>query len=303
MQIQVKKIQELKGHAMGIYSISAGSALDTVFTGSADRMVAEWNIKSRLPEAFSVKLDNPVYSVKFFKSKSLLLVGTSTGNLHVIDILQKKELKNFSLHKMAIFDIMVNEANGHVITLGGDGLMAVWDSADWRLLLQLPLSVEKLRKGRFNSDCSKIALGGRDGYLRVFETEFYNEIFSVKAHEDGVNSVAWHPNGKHLISGGKDAYLRIWSVEKGFEMIKEIPAHNFAIYSIAFSPDGKFCATASRDKTIKIWDAETFDMPVRIDRKSHHGHLNSVNDLYWSDSDALLCSVGDDKSLMLWQIS
>ncbi len=301
--MEAKKILELKGHAMAVYAVAQGREPHLVFTASADKFVAEWNLDTGMPEAFSVKVDTAAYSVKYIESKSLLLIGTSAGHLHVIDLHSKQEIRNLALHQKAIFDIAVNEENGQVISLSAEGLMAVWDSTDWSLVLQIPLGQFKLRQGRYNHDYSRFALVSGDGMLRIFETEFFNEIYTIKAHSDGANAVAWHPNGKQLITGGKDAYLRFWDVDNDYQKLKEIPAHNFAIYSIVFSPNGRFCASASRDKTIKIWDANAFDMPLRIDRKSHQAHVNSVNSLYWSPFNSILCSGSDDKALMLWQIS
>lgn len=287
---------------MGIYTLVRGREKNRILSGAGDKFIAEWNSESLLPESFSVKMEQSVYALKYIAQKELLLIGTSLGNLHVIDLAKKEEIKNLELHQKGIFDLQYHEKHQLAISMGGDGLMAVWDVNTWELKLQFPLCHEKLRKARFNEDQSLLAVACGDGRVRIFETAFFNEIHSIEAHKEGANSVAWHPKKPLLLSGGKDAYLRFWNIDKAFEKVREIPAHNFAIYNIVFSPDGKYCATGSRDKTIKIWDAASFDQPLRIDRKGLQGHSHSVNTLYWSKDDGRLYSGGDDRAIMVWEL-
>lgn len=303
MDLKVRKRAELKQHAAAVYCLSSGRSGASVLTGSADHFIAEWDIETGVANAFSVKMESPVFSQLYIAREKKLLVATNDGNLHVIDLEKKEEIKNLELHQKGLFDLKYLEKDRLVISFGGDGLLAVWDAENWELKLQLPLTDDKLRRADLNADESKLAVSAADGRIRIFETGFFNEIANIMAHETGANCVAWHPNGKWLVSGGKDAHIRIWDAENEYELLKAIPAHNFAVYDLVFSPDGKYCASASRDKTIKIWDAESFGMPYRIERRTHQSHTHSVNALYWDETTNLLCSGGDDRALMIWELS
>src|SRR5690606_22150016 len=117
----------------------------------------------------------------------------------------------------------------------------------------LPISTGKLRQLATSLDNTTLAVACGDGFIRLFEPSFMNEIQSFGIHKDGATSVAFHPTKHVLMSGGKDARLRAYHLVNGDEVLN-IPAHNYSIYSIAFSPDSALCATASRDKTIKLWN-------------------------------------------------
>lgn len=302
MGIQASKIAQLSGHAMGVYVLAPGNKPETVFSGAGDKFVAEWNLQTLQPEKFSVKMEQTVYALCHIREQHLLLIGDAAGGLHVINLAEKKELRHLVAHQKGLFDIRFNPSNGHVYTLGGDGVFSVWESKDWSLLIQLPLGDFKLRKAALSQDCSQLAVACGDGMVRVFETTFYNETVTIQAHEQGANAVAWHPLKPVLISGGKDAWLRFWNTDSDFKLQLEIPAHNFAIYSIVFSPDGQLCATAGRDKTIKIWKSDFAEKPLRIDRRGFEGHTHSVNALYWSDYESILVSAGDDRSIQFWKV-
>jgi WD40 repeat protein len=302
MKLQVTKAGQLTGHSGPIYAIAAGTMPNTVFTGSGDNFVASWNLGTMAGEKFAVKMESTVYSICHVAAQHLLLVGDSQGGIHIIDLEKKEEVRYFTHHSKGIYDLQYLPETGHFYAVSGDGSFSVWDLASLELLRTIPLCEEKLRDIAFSADGKTAAIACGDGTVRIFDTELHNELHTIAAHEIGANAVAFHPNGKFLVSGGRDAHLNVWNISENYAQALSIPAHNFAIYSIAFSPDGTMCATGSRDKSVKIWDATSFDVMARLDRKSHRGHLNSVNKIFWSADNDYLVSVSDDRSLIAWKI-
>jgi len=86
-------------------------------------------------------------------------------------------------------------------------------------------------------------------------------------------------------------------------LVKSIPAHNWAIYDIVFNPDATLFATASRDKTIKIWDAITYQLLKRITKENLNAHTYSVNKLLWSTYNNYLVSAGDDRTIVVREVT
>ena len=75
---------------------------------------------------------------------------------------------------------------------------------------------------------------------------------TFEGHEEGVNSVAFSPNGDLLASGSHDETIKLWDVESG-KCIFTLEGHKAPVISVAFSPDGKVLASGSLDGTIKLW--------------------------------------------------
>jgi WD40 repeat protein len=144
---------------------------------------------------------------------------------------------------------------------------------------------------------SKLFLACQDGYVRILETEYFNQIGEFYAHENGVTSLAFITENNQLITGGKDAILRIWNLET-MQQIKAIPAHNFVIYDIQFLNSDEFI-TVSRDKSIKIWSLEKLIVLQKIEFKNG-GHIHSVNKIQQLNA-TTFATCSDDKRIMIWE--
>lgn len=294
----LSKIKEITGHAGAVYTIDGTG--DFVYTGSGDHFVARWNLIKGGQDAFSIKSDNSIYTLKLTNLNQQLVFGTSSGALHVIDIEGKIELRHFIQHKTAIFSIQENSFKKHIYSADADGNLAIWNTDSWDLLLFLPIQAGKIRDIHVNANGSLIFLACQDEKIRIFETNGYNEVNAFNAHKDGVNCLQLFPlKNNLLLSGGKDGYLRIWNWEQE-KMLLEIPAHNYGIYRIIFLNYGRHFVTVSRDKTIKLWDAKTCTVIERIERK-HGGHSHAVNDL-WKQDENHFVTVGDDKRINYWRL-
>src|SRR6516164_1368944 len=93
-----------------------------------------------------------------------------------------------------------------------------------------------------------------------------------EGHTEWVRSVAFSPDGKHVVSGSLDKTIRIWDVETRQMVSGPFEGHTESVHSVAFSPDGKHVVSGSCE-TIRIWDAETGQM---VNAEGHTEPVQSV---------------------------
>jgi WD40 repeat protein len=291
----LQKISEFSGHSSGIYSLFLHD--EKIYSASADGFIARWNTETGLQDKFAINIGKPVYALII--SGNFLWAGTNVGDIYVFDLEKRIEIKHFVQHLTAIFILLVNPLKNVVYSADAEGNISVWDRLTFDLKLFIPLGCGKIRRMSVSSEGDFLTIGGQDGYIRVFETQCYNEISSFYAHQDGVSAIMFHPNKKNeLYSGGKDAIIRLWDWQSG-SCMKEIPAHNFVVYDLIYLPDFNYVLSASRDKTVKIW-SEDLEFIERIDQRSG-GHRHSVNSIaIFSDNQFI--SASDDKRIISWRI-
>lgn len=295
--MELIKRLEITGHSGAVYTVDGFG--DFIFTGSGDCFAAKWNLNTGLQEKFTLRAEKSIYKIRLIHQHTQLVIGTSSGSLHILDPEQKKELRHFVQHKQAIFEILEDPEQKRVYTSDADGNLAIWNSKNWDLLLFLPLEVGKIRCLQLSPQGDQLLAACQTGEIKVFDTQTFNEIFSFFAHENGANHLKFIPGKEDtILSAGKDGFIRAW---KNHEKILELPAHNFGIYQLEFFNEGKQFVSISRDKSIKLWDSATFSVIRKIERK-HGGHSHSVNALY-KKSEREFVTVGDDKRIIYWELS
>jgi WD40 repeat protein len=163
-------------------------------------------------------------------------------------------------------------------------------------------------------------------------------VATMKGHSEAVYSVAFTPDGKHVVSGSGDHTVKVWDSATGKE-IKTFggPAgHQNLVMSVSISPDGGLIASGGTDNTARLWDLPS-SSPLRALAKSEGasvlavspdgaklaggdkdghvkiwtsadgkelfqlaGHLGPVTGLAFSGNGQLLISCGTDKTLRFW---
>ena len=76
-------------------------------------------------------------------------------------------------------------------------------------------------------------------------------------HTDPVRSVAFSPDGRHIVSGSEDQTIRVWNAMTGETAAGPFTGHRDWVTSVAFSPNGRHIVSGSYDRTIRVWNAMT----------------------------------------------
>jgi hypothetical protein len=151
-----------------------------------------------------------------------------------------------------------------------------------------------VRSVSFSEDGRRLASGGHDQTVRLWDPETGRELRCLSGHSDPVYSVTFSANGRLLASGSKDQTVRLWDPETGREL-RSLRGHQNTVWSVSFSSDGRLLASGSDDQTVRLWDPETGQ-----ELRSLRGHQGIVRSVSFSSDGWLLASGSEDRTVRLW---
>lgn len=104
----------------------------------------------------------------------------------------------------------------------------------------------------FSSDGLRLACGGTDNSIRVFDVAGGKQELRVEAHADWVLDVAFSHDGKLLASASRDKTARILELKSG-ESEQTYAGHGEPVFTVAFTAADKRILSTARDRGLHFW--------------------------------------------------
>lgn len=121
-----QSVQTYYGHLNSINSIVFSPKGDIIYSCDSDGIVKSWDIR-KVSEMNSFYFDNiSANCLEVDKSNSVLYVGLNSGYIGVVNLLKFKEESRFKGHDGPVNQMGINLSNSHLYTVGGDGLLNVF---------------------------------------------------------------------------------------------------------------------------------------------------------------------------------
>ncbi|MCI0539051.1 MAG: hypothetical protein L0Z50_27910 [Verrucomicrobiales bacterium] len=105
----------------------------------------------------------------------------------------------------------------------------------------------------FSPDGQRVAAGGTDNSIHIYDVESGREQLLIQQHADWVMALAWSPSGAQLASASRDRTARVYNTQTG-DLENTYTEHGAPVYAVAFNGDGKQVFTAGRDRKIHRWN-------------------------------------------------
>ncbi|KAJ8903989.1 hypothetical protein NDN08_000519 [Rhodosorus marinus] len=231
-----------------------------LITGSEDRLVRVWDVRTRTVKHKLTGHETDIYSVDASSDNKFIASGSGDKTAKLWDLKTGQLLHTLGGGDRAPTDgvtsVTVSPTSLHVAAGSLDKIVRVWEVETGRLVRSFEGHRDSVYSVAFSPDCRMLLSGSLDKTLKLWDLAASNPSnqcrLSFTGHKDFVLSVAFSPNGRWLISGSKDRTVQFWDPRQP-SMCLMLQGHKNSVISIDHSPKGNALATGSGDKHARTW--------------------------------------------------
>ncbi len=291
-----------------------------------DFLHTEITRNQRTLQGHSDAIDDVVFS----PDGKRIVSGSWDHTLKIWDVETGKAVDTLRGHTGDVLSVRFSPDGSRVASCSRDGSVKIWDvqserppkgvtnaffagisklfgrDESWRLVRTLSRHSGQVLSIAFSPDGSRIASGGNDRTLRLWDVKTGKNTQTLRVQAD-VSSLAFSPDGTRIVSGtadytGTTGDVRIWNINTG-ENTHILRGHTEAVRSVDFSPDGARIVSAShRDYLrsagdIRIWDAETGDQI-----RTFSARTGGVFQVSFSRDGRRILGANGDRTIKIWDV-
>ncbi|KAK0081464.1 hypothetical protein PV325_012129 [Microctonus aethiopoides] len=290
-----KPLRIIKGHNKPITVLTLSPNRETIYTGSHDGYITNWNAKTGENNRVNGQgHGNQINGIK--AANDLLYTAGIDDTIRAIDIATNtyKDSMTIKLDSqprgLDIFNNIVVTASIRQIHLTQDG----------KKISKLPIDYEPSSVS-VNNENGDVAIGSSsDNKVYLYNLCGNSLTFkSELAHLGPVTDVAYSPDNKYLVACDANRKVVLYMVpEYKLAHNREWGFHNARVNTVAWNMDCTMVASGSLDTTIIIWSV-TNPAKHTIIKNAHP--QSQITRLVWLDEENLI-SVGQDCNTKIWRV-
>ncbi|MFI5458601.1 MAG: protein kinase [Isosphaerales bacterium] len=331
------RLASSSGHTVTIWDASNGRELFTVrgqnhfgtgldftpdgtcfLTSSLDGMVRLWEAAGTAPRI--LKTEGWINQLAFSAASARLVAADTGGVVELWDAATGQALHVMKGHDDSVRSATFAPDGSWIVSASWDGSAGLWDTATGREIKTLiapnrpkhgrrqvylnPQRGSSISQGALSPDGSRLATGGWDWMVHVWDLPSGVERMRYAAHRAIVWSVAYSPDGRKIASAGADRTVRVWDSQTGRDLWTAVAALSEAStiqrQMLAFSPDSRLLAAcvgyeARGPFAVQLWDAAT---GTAVRTLTDPG--SQINAVAFLPDGSRIATACEDRTVKLW---
>lgn len=186
-----------------------------------------------------------------------------------------------------------------LVAVGACERVLVWDLRTKELVHKLLGDRHTVTSLTRSPDHSHLAVGYRDGYIRVFDIQSgdVDDPVVFCCHRRAVTALAYDHDGMRLAAGSQDTDVTVLDMVANSGLFR-LKGHTNEITKVSFFKGRDLLITSSKDKLVKFWDLQ-----LQHCFKTLVEHKSEVYSFVLLNNDHRLVTGSTDSQLRVWDIT
>lgn len=196
--------------------------------------------------------------------------------------------------------------NGNSIIAACGGEMKVWETPTGKEIATRPLGAGR-PFAAISPDGRILATGDSQPVIRLWDTQTWQEINSIKGHGNEIRALTFTPDGTGLASGSLDQTARIWNLGRNEKETPTLtdPDRQANFSKAIFTPNGKqilsVSATISGSPSVSralLWDSTSGQKLFQVNAHTRPPNVSGIGIMLAGSPDGRLFATGGVDSLV-----
>jgi len=279
---------------------------DVAFNADGSRLIAAtgsrvtvWNLRTRTATVLRPR-EGIVWAVSFSPDDRHVAAGFDDGAVRIWD-LRTGATESLSGHKGAVTHVAFSPDGSLLVTGSQDETARVWSVKSGEELTQFHGHTGNVESASFVGRGAAVVTSG-DRTVRFWSVAaepILSEIGSQLRARKAMLSVAFDPQGTHLVTAGRDLTARIWDVGSG-ALLRTLHGGRRAgdwIEAAQFDAGGRHVLAAGDDGKLRIWTVSGGSPPTVLSGSEG----KPLYDATFSPDGRLVAAGGSNGTVSVWR--
>lgn len=254
--------RRLEGHSGFVSNVSLAHTGDYAITGSWDRSLRLWNLRSGQCQHKFLRHTKDVLAVAFSPDDRQIVSGGRDNVIRVWNVMGEcmHELTR-DCHEDWVSSVCFSPSLERPVVVSGgwDKKVKVWDLVQGKCMHTLSGHTNYVTTVTVSPDGSLCASGGKEGVARLWDLNSGEGLFEINV-DAPINQIAFSPN-RFWMCVATEKCVRVYDLEAKASIVELTPetSHSNApeCTCIAWSADGNTLYSGYTDSIIRAWSINT----------------------------------------------
>lgn len=216
---QWRCVNTLRGHLKGVNSVAISRDGEMLASGSSDKTIKLWNLKTGAEICTLSGHSHPVRSVAISQDGEMLASGSSDKTIKLWNPQTGEELFTITGHADKVFSVAISP-DGKMLASGSfDSTIKLWSLENRQEIRTLTGHSGSVNSVGFSPDGQTLVSGSADHTIKCWNLKSGQNIRTLNGQSNvPLSVVVISPDGKTLVSGSGDKKIKIWNLESGEEI-------------------------------------------------------------------------------------